>query len=76
MSFSDFAVAYGEYCSVLNDAVTQAEDDIWVNSWISNSMQKKIPFYEKMPKYHIFMFFGKDFACRKNYCHMSYHIVS
>ena len=29
MSFSDLAVAYGEYCSVLNDAVTQAEDDIW-----------------------------------------------
>ena len=29
MSFSDLVVAYGEYCSVLNDAVTQAEDDIW-----------------------------------------------
>ena len=58
MSFSDLAVAYGEYCSVLNDAVTQAEDDIWVNSWISNSIlnAKKNPFYEKMPKYQILRF--------------------
>ena len=47
MSFSDPAVAYGAYCSVLNDAVTQAEDDIWVNSWIYNTMQKKILSIEK-----------------------------
>ena len=40
MSFSDLAVAYGEYCSVLNDAVTQAEDDIWVSSWTFNSISK------------------------------------
>ena len=32
MSFSDLAVAYGEYCSVLNDALTQAEDDIWATN--------------------------------------------
>ena len=45
------------------------------DSWISNLMQKKNPFYEKCQN-TIFWGFGKDFACRKNYCHMSYHIVS
>ena len=123
MSFSDLAVAYGEYCSVLNDAVTQAEDDIWAtncsyrtfclciiidsrilrspldtsqifnfsrkknpptvkyqsctateDSWISNLMQKKFLSTKnaKIPYFEVLV----NFACRKNYCHMSYHIVS
>ena len=52
MSFSDLAVAYGEYCSVLNDAVTQAEDDIWAKC------KKKNPSYEKCQN-TIFWGFGK-----------------
>ena len=53
MSFSDLAVAYGEYCSVLNDAVTQAEDYIWaINAKKKNLPTKnaKIPYFEVLVK--------------------------
>ena len=45
-------------------------------SGLNINAKKKNPFYEKCQNTIFYFEVLVNFACRKNYCHMSYHIVS